>query len=271
MTSHIAGIPNRPSFPKSRTTAQLSPLLDRRLATYALAATAAAGIPAFGQTAPDAAVYTPTDIRTFTDTYPRPNTIWYTSANIPFVGSRYSGKTIGIDFNGDGVKDITIQAYGHGSHSLEGSPSYLSGQAHWFGSGMHHALPAGRRIGPPASFFGEGLMIRSVWRKHDGVSKGFCYGSFRNVQSMYLGVRFSINGETHFGWVGVNANCGGGGKDTAVYGTINGYAYNTVPNEAIEAGQKYAKPPEEGEETDPAMPQPGTLGALSLGSLLRKP
>lgn len=274
MTLHIARIPNGPSLPKSRKVAHLPSLLDRRVAAYALVATAAGvSAPAFAQAGSEPTITptTATGVGLPEVVRPRPNAIVYTSVNIPFIGSNYQGKSIGIDFNGDGVKDLTIQVYGRGSHTFGGSPSYLSGQAHWFGSAMRHALASGDRIGPPANFQGQGLIIRSVWAERDGVTKGTCWGAFRNVQSMYLGVRFSIDGETHFGWVRLNANCGNSGKSTEISGTVTGYAYNTIANERIDAGQQYAKPPEENEEIEPTMPEPGTLGALSLGSVARRP
>jgi hypothetical protein len=260
---------------KSRKTTQLSSLMDHRLAAYALVATAAAaGVPAFAQTGPDAPAYSPATatgmgLPAFAEN--RPNAIVYTSANISFTGSVSRGKNIGIDFVGSGTVGISIRAYGHGNRTVnEGSWTFKSGQARWFGSAMPRALASGDRIGPHANFSGSNLMLRSEWTDHPS-SKHICFGPFQNAQSMYMGVRFSSFGETHFGWVRVSAHCGGGKSRTYVAGTITGYAYNTIPNEPIKAGQVYAKPPEEeGEATKPSAPGPGTLGALSLGSVLRK-
>jgi hypothetical protein len=201
----------------------------------------------------------------------KPNAIVYTPASLSFFGSASRGKNVAIDFVGDGITDLSIQAYGFGNRTIhEGTWTFKTGQAKWFGSAMSPALAQGARIGPPANFSGPNVMLRSEWTDRPN-SKEICVGPFKDAQSMYLGVRFSDGGETHFGWVRLNAHCGGGGRSrTYVTGVVTGYAYNTVPNEPILAGQIYAKPPEENDETATSNPERGTLGALSLGSLSRK-
>ena len=52
-------------------------------------------------------------------------------------------------------------------------------------------------------------------------------------QNRYLGVKFLINGQTHFGWVRLTVKSD---KLLSITATITGYAYETVPNKPIFAG-----------------------------------
>jgi hypothetical protein len=275
MTSPSVGILSRPSHPKAKKIRQLSSLLDHRLAAYALVATAAAsGVPAFAQAASDPIVFTPaiaTGIGATDSAAPERNSIVYTPASINFFGDFNQHQVIDIDFTSENVANITINVSGHYSISFGGSSTFVRAGASWQGSVMPHVLAYGNHIGASAKFAGQGEVIYSVWsRAHD---QHVCRGVFRKTQSGYLGVRFSISGETHYGWIALSANCGPGGKGggTNVSGTITGYAYNKVPNEHIDAGQTSSESEEKREETKPSMPEPGTLAALSLGSVVRRP
>jgi hypothetical protein len=273
MTSPAVTASRRPSLPKSRRAKQVSSLLDRRLAAYALVATAAAaGVPAFGQSGSNAALSLPASSRSILDVPPRPNAISYSPADIPFIGSAYRFTAVPIDFNSDGVADITITASGRHSHSFGGSATFSSAQGGWSGSAMRRPLAFGDRIGQPASFEDGGFLARAVWSdRHHGSVNQLCAGAFHSVNSMYMGARFFFDNEAYFGWIGISVQCDDHKNGTSVSGKITGFAYNTVPGESIYAGQKYAKPPEESEGTEKLLPEPGTLGALSLGSVVRRP
>jgi hypothetical protein len=56
-----------------------------------------------------------------------------------------------------------------------------------------------------------------------------------NLRDRYLGVRFLIDGKTHYGWIRltVTAPSAAGQFMSAM---ITGYAYETVPNKPISAG-----------------------------------
>jgi len=83
----------------------------------------------------------------------------------------------------------------------------------------------------------------------------------------YLGLKVLIEGKVHFGWVRVKMNVG-----YADY--ITGYAYETIPNKPIVAGQ--TKGPDDDVENDnpgasitnpvPDIPQHASLGALAMGA-----
>ena len=82
----------------------------------------------------------------------------------------------------------------------------------------------------------------------------------------YLGLRFNLDKQVHYGWARVKAipwldqNHG-----LHVNATLLGYAYQTVPNQSIKAGQK-TEVGAAGVTSDRNIRQPGTLGALALGS-----
>ncbi len=63
-----------------------------------------------------------------------------------------------------------------------------------------------------------------------------CYGGTGNsnwcgVTDKYLGLRFDVGGNTYYGWARLDVNL------TGKSWTIKDYAYNSVPGEAITAGQ----------------------------------
>lgn len=67
----------------------------------------------------------------------------------------------------------------------------------------------------------------------------------------YLGVEFSINGQTHYGWIRLDI-------ETNLLWYIEGYAYESVPNRPILAGETKGN-------SDETVSNP-TLGHLALGA-----
>ena len=63
----------------------------------------------------------------------------------------------------------------------------------------------------------------------------------------YVGVRFENESGTHYGWIRFENPTG-----SPIEGSITGYAYETIPDQGIIAG---------------AIPEPGTVGLLSVGAL----
>jgi hypothetical protein len=58
-------------------------------------------------------------------------------------------------------------------------------------------------------------------------------GYWQNVKSRCLGVRFLINGEVHYGWIGFREV-----HDYPVAVKLYGWAYETVPDKEILAGDE---------------------------------
>lgn len=227
---------------KTRDQARLSSKLEKNLLAYAAAAGAAgvgllAGVP----TAEAKIVYTVTN----------------TDVN----------NGITLDLNNDGVVDYTIV---HGvSASVGGSliSSYLKachnpalelGSFICFSStnlpnagnlvretaSGAAALPFGAPIQPGQEFGGAGVGVLM------GVRDFYEPGSYHpekwlgpwanggaGVANRYLGFKFKIGNEFHYGWARLTLSTAGVNGYTHFTATLTGYAYETIPGKSIRAGQ----------------------------------
>lgn len=82
-------------------------------------------------------------------------------------------------------------------------------------------------------------------------------GSGKGVSNRYLGLKVVIRGEVHYGWARLSVSLGHQRHFNDVSGTLTGYAYETVPDKPIVAGQMNGD--------DVITVQPKTLGSLALG------
>ena len=92
-----------------------------------------------------------------------------------------------------------------------------------------------------------------------------------NVSNRYLGFKFQINGETHYGWARLTVNFHGGPLKVRTWEAhLTGYAYETVAGQAIAAGETSSSSeatPEASRRSSPVdRDQVGALGALALGA-----
>ncbi len=105
------------------------------------------------------------------------------------------------------------------------------------------ALEAGSPIGPSEQFeTTQGPLIERV--KYGSfffcTTRCFCRtiegetGNWLNV-SGYLGLEFQINGLIHYGWAAINVEFDPSKPELT--GSMTGYAYETSPGVAIDAGQ----------------------------------
>jgi hypothetical protein len=84
-----------------------------------------------------------------------------------------------------------------------------------------------------------------------------------NHKTGYLGVRFVMNGERHYGWVRLTVTMAIGHRPSA---TITAYAYETEPDKLILAGET-AGPTAEVQIPENIQNQAGpSLGMLALGA-----
>jgi hypothetical protein len=118
-----------------------------------------------------------------------------------------------------------------------------------------------RNIGPLAEHIKKpvGSHYSTYW-------KGQWANDGQGLANEYLGLKFTINGEVHFGWARITVKTGTGFGFTA---RLTGYAYETIPNMAIVAGRR--KSPHDGIGAPNASvaapaPEPITLGMLALGA-----
>jgi hypothetical protein len=220
----------------SRTTAKLSKSICHQLNTYALAASAA-GVGMLAQPAEAKIVYTPVH-------------------HIIGRNERYK-----VDLNHDKIADLTlVNTYGCNNDycvdALSALPASGNGVEGKFG--LAYAVLLGVKVGPKQPFTGQVMALSS--------SSFGTFGQWFNVSNRYLGVRFEIQGKTHYGWLRMSVRVLGHAK---MITTLSGYAYETIPNKPIIAGK--TKGPAEIAQTPNAdlsatSPQPATLGLLAMGS-----
>src|SRR5580692_4641063 len=222
----------------------LAPPYQQQLTAYALAA-AAAGVSVLALTTPSEAeiVYKQTH-RVISD-----------------------GVSFNLDLTGDGTVDLTIVNKHHHHCTTDGicsSTQFLNAKMAGANQVVYNvygavAMKPGMQIGP-----------RNVWR---GATQNMAVmlgsfgtsgvgGSWVNVKNRYLGVKFEIKGQTHFGWVRLNVQVQ---VPQIITATLTGYAYETIANKAITAGQTKDTDNPNASLMEPA-PEPATLATLALGA-----
>jgi hypothetical protein len=177
-----------------------------------------------------------------------------------------------IDVNHDGVNDFSFSLYSFAYHSffidlgvrpleggaVEGSPSPK-------GFSYASALMRGAKIGPSAQFSSKGFTEVEVAHGFNASSvySRKLYGNWGgNPPNRYLGVRFLINGATHYGWVRLTVTT----EPRGFSATITAYAYETIPNKRILAGISSTSAPEAQPHADVRRHNSPSLGMLALGS-----
>lgn len=223
--------------------------MERTLDAYGLVA-AAAGVGLLVFVAPACAeiVYTPS---TFTVT----------------LGTRF------IDVDGDGVSDFVIADQffppNAGDPVIGRRKLDVRGQAGAAVASSHlgaAALFNGDVIGSPHPFVDvhqePALMVGGV-SYYVGSTGTCCFspsGNWQNLKQRYLGLKFTIKGETHYGWARFSVKLPF--EVTApIKATLLGFAYETTPNQPIIAGDTGLKSSAGFEP-----PRKATLGALALGA-----
>jgi hypothetical protein len=172
-----------------------------------------------------------------------------------------------VDLNHDGVTDFAIREienrFGSGN-SLQAVPIRPGGgiESSQIAAGWAADLRHGQQIGPTARFAGATALMANY-------SSYGNYGSgvwrYAVGKARYLGIRFQINGEAHYGWARLNVKYSYSGKDIGAL--LTGYAYQTQPNTAILAGATgEGDAIGESSSTPPGQREPMSLGALALGS-----
>lgn len=234
---HCASSARTPKQP-----ATLNRLLDRRLLAYAAAATA--GITVLSAAEPAQAK------------------VIFTNANETIVW----GKTK-LDLNHDGINDFEFAegGLGHFINDVVGAGRQKSNRI--FGGYFASALSSGVTIGPNKKFFPQIEVLEQLFTNSFGTNY---LGPWVDAKNRFLGLEFKINGQPHFGWARITFT----GFGSA---TITGYAYETVPNKAIVAGDTgsdRAIAHEGGPEAHAPEVRQASLGHLAQGAqyilMLRK-
>lgn len=175
--------------------------------------------------------------------------------------------TYDLDLNHDGTVDFVIHQWGL-LLTKEALGNAVQGQgAGW--AAFASALLRGAWIGPSqrflrSSFYGE----KMVAPRTSTSGRTYVSGPWDNVKNRYLGLRFRIHGETHYGWARLSVQINGKGPGRVVTATLTGYAYETVPKRRLQAG--VVEGTAEGIEVSPVSQDPGgfsssgTAGTLSV-------
>ncbi|MGH9496691.1 MAG: hypothetical protein ACRD3B_16960 [Candidatus Sulfotelmatobacter sp.] len=228
----------------SRTLHQLNPGLNKAIAAYATAASAV-GVALLAATPPAEAkiVYTKTR-QTFTGvTQPHP-----------------------IDLNHDGVADFSVSYCSCRPHAPTAwTLTGPAGNSVRFGPafpGSAGALPGGAPIGPKQAFIP--VSSNNVFLALRGYYVGYYYsgGSWLGGKNAYLGLKFMIHGEVHFGWARLTV------PKNLKSVILTGYAYETTPNKPLKAGQTSEAASDEVKSADTwLLPANGpSLGMLARGT-----
>ena len=203
--------------------------------------------------------------------------IVYTPANVTIGTNQHYD----LDLNNDGIPDFTIKAFGkyfepvtyinsltvrHAQKGNKVAAHLAFGLNRGGAYNFAYALSSGIPISKQARHFSAaratmtwvcdcdaGGYYRGSWLSHS---------SHEPLSNRYLGFEFKINGEVHYGWARLNAIYGGA--------VLTGYAYETIPDQGINAGQeqeteKKVGQPNPAARTQPAQ-KPATLGMLAHGS-----
>jgi hypothetical protein len=178
-----------------------------------------------------------------------------------------------LDLNHDGIIDFVIFEIARHTQlrtsqflSVKGrSGNEVNCASSFCGSEPYAAaLTRGNQIGSNAGSHG--------WINPTGMAfelssrQGSYYGfAWANVNDRYLGLKFKINGETHFGWARLNVKLHKGApKDRAWEAQLTGFAYETVAGKPIQAGR--TKSDAEDISASPQTAQPGASLAASSAS-----
>jgi hypothetical protein len=206
--------------------------------------------------------------------------IVYTPAHV-VIGNN---GTYNLDLNNDGITDFTIRqtltytSSGRGNIlAVEKVPAGngLVGTVLGININYASALTRGSAISSHKNFIGSvgGEMAGYHTLAHAG---GWFVGRWVDQTHRYLGLKFVIDGQTHYGWARLNVSVHG----FSIQAVLNGYAYETVPGKMIRTGRTSGTEdnpeflPESGSSENSVSPKAGserlsfrrnTLGQLALG------
>lgn len=217
------------------TQAPLPESLDKRLAYYALAASAA-GVGLLAAASPLQADILPGAPQSATIASGSVLTLHLGGANFVFENSYSSGTVINQTHLG------TLKITGEVLTSTGGAV----------------ALSAGAKIGPSGMFL-DGASLANAYGKSSSTGEGkFSGGNFGSAGDKFLGLKFDISGQAHFGWAELSVSQ----NDGAITAQLLGDAYEACPNTPIAAGATSSGPC----SVPSTVPEPGTLGLLALGA-----
>jgi hypothetical protein len=221
----------------------------------------------------------------------------YTPANTPIL----TNIRVGLDLNNDGTVDFQLSnnyqadlprsctvcsSFRHAS--LVAKPAQ-AGNAIWaFHSATHHpgqarqknrkkkntvkdvAAPVfwGAIVGPERKLDSAALLLDSYnfhfsYSNHFSTTSIGAWGKGRQIVGPYLGLKFTVGGEVHYGWARLTVHANG----TEIKATLTGYAYETIPNRPIITGLTHGTFDASAGMDPAALSEASARDAASLGRL----
>ncbi len=176
----------------------------------------------------------------------------YTDVNPDYSGSL--GSSYAIDFDNDGIDDIILNNSGGGVSyyggiisfkyaglyaNPQGSNAVLGSMSYGFAYPL--ALNSGNTISSNAgSFFNNtnsNLMnFYYSFNYYGSTLSSGSFGKWTGATDKYLGIKFDISGQTHYGWIRLDVD-----KNSSF--SVKDFAYETTPNKAISAGDQVGSLP----------------------------
>jgi hypothetical protein len=190
----------------------------------------------------------------------------------PVNGVIAEGAKYALDLNHDGVIDFTLENDFHNSTTPFGDDLNIvpaaKGNAIWQGPREQYlqltaaALATGVRVGSGKPFAFQ--IVNMAYASLTALTY-VSGGPWKNATNRFLGLRFIIDGEVHFGWARLTVIANK--HHEAVHATLTGYAYETEANAPILTGQTSGTAASASltlptENLHPAVP----LALLALGS-----
>jgi hypothetical protein len=237
-----------PSRPEHTPSNQRGSAIEKLVSAYAAAATAAGvSLLALTPVAVAKIVYTPANV------------------TIPV-----NGGLVPLDLDHNGTPDFSfsnvrsssgrsggsiLKAFGKASNAIWGRGQF------WPDGVFASALRAGLTVGTNKSHFQKGsegwLMCLNGGAGAAYSHSTTTYGQWLYAKRRYLGLKFMVNGQVHYGWARFSVMPPAPGN-LGLVATLTGYAYETIPNKPIITGK--TKGP------DVITLEPATLGRLAQGA-----
>jgi hypothetical protein len=224
--------------------------LETSLSAYAAVA-AAAGVSLLALATPAEAkiVYTPANTIIPLNGGPVPFDLNHDGMADFFVSNQLNGTAgDGQSVVQAGVENPSNAIWGRGTFSGPPKRGFRG-----FGAVFASAKHRGSVIGANKAYFHKGTswLMAFFARSH---YRSTSFGQWWYTERRYLGLKFTINGQVHYGWARLSVYPPGGPQNV----TLTGYAYETIPNKPIITGK--IKGP------DVITLEPATVGRLAQGA-----
>jgi hypothetical protein len=169
-----------------------------------------------------------------------------------------------IDLNNDGVADFRFDEFiMYHSQRLTIAPAVVGNAIRVNGAGAacgFFGVPVGpgELFATNTSYFKNGVFLAGFFQ----YSRTSFHGPFANAVNRYLGLKFLINGQVHFGWARLTI------QNSLIGAVMTGYAYETIPNKNIIEGHTHGPSASNLAPADLLAPgpQPASLGMLARGA-----